>query len=532
MTASFDFEGQAVPAIPGESIAAALTRAGIRGLRVTRSGATRGVFCGMGVCQDCLVEVDGVPNRRACMTKVDGPVLVRRQVAVPRLPLATPTAAQGQTLTPDVLVVGAGAAGLHAALAARGRGARVLLVDERPTDGGQYYKQSAHPGPARDAQAAEGARLMSQVTSSGVVWWRGAEVWGAFADLSGGPTFMVRHGGSGHRIDPARVVLATGAYERPWPVPGWTLPGVMTTGAAQTLLRSYGVVAGQRVLIAGYGPLNLQVACELAAAGAEVVAVAEAAAAPGLRQLPALTRMALTGPRLTWRGRAMLRDLARRGVPVLFGQVLRGVVAEAAGLVAEVGSAGQPSRRFAADVVCLGYGFVPANELARALGCDHADSGLRAVRDGDGRSSLARVFIAGDGAGLGGAPAAVAEGMLAGWAAAADLGFGTDALQLASARRALRRHRRFQRALWSVFASGAQPPVTPDTLICRCEELCADDLMPLIGPEASDLNALKRITRLGMGRCQGRYCAAHLAHWGEGFTPRPPVRPVRIGDIA
>ena len=253
MTVTLDFEGQQVAAIPGESIAAALTRAGIRGLRITRSGAARGMFCGMGVCQDCLVEVDGIANRRACMTKVEGPVQVRRQVAVPRLPLESPVAAagatQGPTLTPDVLVIGAGAAGLHAALAARGRGAGVLLVDERPTDGGQYYKQSAHPGPARDRQAAEGAGLIAKVAASGVTWWRGAEVWGAFA----GPRFMVRHGGSSHRIDPARVVLATGAYERPWPVPGWTLPGVMTTGAAQTLLRSYGVVAGQRVVIAGNG---------------------------------------------------------------------------------------------------------------------------------------------------------------------------------------------------------------------------------------------------------------------------------------
>ena len=519
MTASFDFEGSLVPAIPGESIAAALTRAGIRGLRVTRSGAERGVFCGMGVCQDCLVEVDGLPNRRACMTKVDGAVAVRRQVAVPRLPPAAPPATAGPTLTPDVLVVGAGAAGLHAALAARGRGARVLLVDERPTDGGQYYKQSAHPGPPRDAQAAQGAQLLAEVAASGVVWWRGAEVWGAFGGAFAGPCFMVRQDGFSHRVAPRRVVLATGAYERPWPVPGWTLPGVMTTGAAQTLLRSYGVVVGQRVLIAGNGPLNLQVACELMAAGAEVVAVAEAAPAPGLRHLPSLVAMALNGPRLTQRGRAMLRELGAR---VLFGQVLRGV---GRGLLAEVGPvAGGASQRIAVDVVCLGYGFVPADELARALGC------VPALRDRDGRSSLPQVFIAGDGAGLGGAPAAVAGGMLAGWAAAADLGFGSDALQVASARRALRRHRRFQRALWAVFASGAEAPVTPRTLICRCEELSAADLTPLIGPEVSDLNALKRITRLGMGRCQGRYCAVHLSAEGS-LTPRPPVRPVRIGDI-
>ena len=216
MTVTLDFEGSPVPAIAGESIAAALTRAGIRSLRVTRSGAERGVFCGMEVCQDCLVEVDGTANRSTCMTKVDGAVVMRRQVAVPGLPPAPPAVEQARTLTPDVLVVGAGAAGLHAALAVRGRGAAVLLVDERPTDGRQYFKQCAHPGPARDAQAAHGAQLMAEVAASGAVWWRGAEVWGAF----GGPTLFVRYGGQSHRIDSARVVLTTGAYERPRPVPG------------------------------------------------------------------------------------------------------------------------------------------------------------------------------------------------------------------------------------------------------------------------------------------------------------------------
>ena len=534
------FEGRPVPAHPDESIAAALTRAGIRDLRLTRGGAARGVFCGMGVCQDCLVTVDGIPNRRACMTKVSGPVTVLRQTALAALPTTALPPRPTQTLAPDVLVIGAGAAGLNAALAARQRGADVLLVDERPTDGGQYFKQSAHAGtPPIDAQAAEGQRLVRDCTQTGVTWWRGADVWGAFDPCD----FMVRHDGQSHHVQPRKVILATGAYERPIAVPGWTLPGVMTVGAAQTLLRSYGVVAGKRILLAGHGPLTLQVACELSAAGALVVAVAELSGRPGLTALPALARMALNGPRLLARGYGLLRRLNAQRVPILYGHSLRAVRADGAALLAEVGPRDAKKTAdnltFGVDVVCIGYGFLPANDLARAVGCTYrrdATGMPRAERDGDGRSTVANVFIAGDSAGMGGAPAAAAEGRLAGLAAAADLGLGDDTLPVTIARRALRRHRRFQRALWSVFS--AVPPETDsasDTIICRCEELTMADITPLLGGEAASLNAIKRINRLGMGRCQGRYCAAILAtrlgSGGQDWSPRPPTRPTCIGDI-
>ena len=271
------FEGRPVPARPGETLAAALTAAGELVLRLTRGGAGRGLFCGMGVCQDCLVEVDGVPNRRACMTRIEGPHTIRRQQSPAAAPATVGPLPPAALATPELLVVGGGAGGLAAAAVAAEAGAEVVLLDERPQPGGQYYKQpSASRGAiARpDAQFAGGRALIERARRAGVRLVSGAQAWGAFA----APLEVAAVTPEGAAVyRPRRLVIATGAYERGLPVPGWTLPGVMTTGAAQTLLRSYGVLPGRRVLVAGNGPLNLQVALELARAGAEIVALAELA---------------------------------------------------------------------------------------------------------------------------------------------------------------------------------------------------------------------------------------------------------------
>ena len=317
------FDGQPLAARRGETLAAALTAAGVTTLRTTRGGAPRGLFCGMGVCQDCLVEIDGCPNQRACMTKVEGPLAVRTQRFPPRLDDTREVATVDRpTLTPELLVIGAGAGGLTAAATAAEAGVEVVLVDERPTLGGQYFKQPLEPlvAPFDDPQFTAGRQLIARVKAAGVTIVAGT-VWAASLPLE-----IQVHDRLGSRtIRPRQLIVATGAFERPLPVPGWTLPGVMTTGAAQTLLRSYRVLPGRRIVVAGNGPLNLQVACELHRAGAEIVAVAELAPRPGARSLGTLTRMAVTAPWLVAQGAGYLRELRRAGIPLLHGHVLRSV---------------------------------------------------------------------------------------------------------------------------------------------------------------------------------------------------------------
>jgi len=532
---NLQFDGVEIPARRCESIAAALTRAGIFEFR---NG--RGVFCGMGVCQDCVVDLDGRAVR-ACMTEVAGPHRIRSRSA-PDAPPATLPPIEIEKIpvvTPEVLVIGGGAGGLSAAAAAAEAGAAVVLLDERARPGGQYYKQPARDGrPAHDdRQFADGRALIARARQAGVQIIGKAEVWGAFTPLD--LAVLDETGFSIYR--PRRLIVATGAYERGLPVPGWTLPGVMTTGAAQTLLRSYDVVPGRRVLIAGNGPLNMQVAVELARRGVEVVAVAELAPRLGPRGAAALWGMAITSPGSLRDGIAMLAELQRRRVPVLFGHALLGVDVREGGLVARLGSGS-----FEVDAVCMGYGFLPSNELLRALGCRHGFDARRGhlitERDADCATTVPGIYAVGDCCGLGGARAAAAEGVIAGVAAAGRAPPPGLVRERDMARRDLARHRRFQDALWRLFAAPRPQPM-PDAIVCRCQSVTFRDIEAALLEGLPSIGELKRRTRVGMGSCQGRYCAPLLAELLAQrqfrkldemalFAPRAPVKPVTISEIS
>ncbi|MGK7870154.1 FAD-dependent oxidoreductase [Falsiroseomonas sp. E2-1-a20] len=528
------FDGRPISALPGESLAAALTASGEMVLRHTRGGAPRGLHCGMGACFDCLVTIDGRPNQRACLAKVLPGMAVESAVPAQPAPLAAPPPAQAEEMACDVLVVGAGPAGLSAAIAAAEAGCSVVALDERDAPGGQYLKPLAasHAHAAPDRQFRQGAELRARALAAGVRFRFGATVWGGFAadeiaTLVEGANVVFR---------PRRLVIAAGSHERPVPIPGWTLPGVMTTGCLQTLARANRVSPGQRVVIAGNGPLNLQLACELVEGGVQVAAVLEAAPNPGFAGLRQALRLAAAAPDLAWDGARYLAVLRRAGVPVMWGT--RPLAAEGEGRFAAL-LAGTPSGeiRIAADALALNLGFQPETGLARALGCAHlfVDSGLgrlETVTEADGRTSLPTVFAVGDGAQVGGARIAFARGRLAGLAAARDL--KPDLPDDAATRRALARAVGFQDALWRFFAVPEfdAAGIADATIVCRCEEVTAGALRSAMAEGAGSLGAVKKATRAGMGRCQGRMCGATVARitgaseeagWA---APRAPLKPV------
>ena len=558
---SFVFDGRPVTATAGQSLAAALTAAGMLSLQDTAMGSARGVFCGMGVCQECLVVVDGVPNQRACMFKVTRPLTGARQTIAAGLPTGRglpPVSLEDYVIeTPQILVIGGGAGGLSSALAARRAGASVVLLDERGTAGGQYYKQPAFPGaPTLDAQQGEGRALVEAVVEAGVCVVPQCEVWAAFPTEGAAAEIVALEPRGTRRFRPSRLIVATGAYEPGLVVPGWTLPGVMTTGAAQTLWRSYRTLPGRSVLIAGNGPLNMQVAYEFAKAGATVVAVAETAFAPGVGSLRALASMAMMDWDLMRAGLRYRMGLAIYRVPLLYRHVVTRIERAKDGLVATLArlegrEATGHARQFQADVVCLGYGFQPSNEILRSLGARHdydaARGQLVAQRSGDGATTVAGVYGVGDCCGVGGARAAVAEGTLAGVAAARSVGMAAPdaALVEAQAQRRLVRGRRFDDALWSLFHAPrfAYELADSDTIVCRCEEVSLGQLEAALADGRPSIGEVKQRTRAGMGRCQGRYCAPAIGallaeRQGRGldefslFAPRAPVKPVALADLA
>ena len=540
---SFFFDGHPIGFRKGQSVAAALSEAGIRSLRQTAKEASRGIFCGMGVCQDCLVTIDGVPNQRACMTPSTMGLSVEPQVAFPVLEdmPSAPKPKPARILEPDVAIIGGGAGGLSAAIAARNAGASVVVLDERKVAGGQYYKQSASQPPL-DAQQREGATLLKRAQESGAEILGSVEIWGAFD----GPLFMADGAGAALIIRPRTAIIATGAYERPCMVPGWTLPGVMTTGAAQTLWRSYRTLPGKRIAVCGSGPLNVQVALELAEGGSDVALVAEGASAPWQHPWHALS--ALTAdPALVLKGLGMMRDLKRRGIALRNQTTLKNIDAEGERLRATFKTASGTEFSETVDVVCMNDGFEPQNEILRLLGAqmkyDAAFGHLRCERDARMETSVQHIFAVGDCAGLGGAPAARVEGAIAGRVAAARAGFG-DGYDLFSQQRSLARHRRFQANLWRMHDVSPKSPdkESRETIVCRCEEITLGDILDGLETKPGHVGTLKRATRVGMGRCQGRYCgpvATRLVAQATGnpvddysnFAPRVPIKPVSIASI-
>ena len=553
------FEGQAVTARNGESVAAALVNSGHLGCRTTSAGAERGVFCGMGVCSECAVTIDGQPGRLACMTKITPGMVVEMNPPVRPVDTLQTTELLDEVIDCEVLVIGAGPAGLQAALSAAHSGAQVVVLDERASLGGQYFKQPSTHFSVReerlDHQYREGRELMHSLDDAGVQFRLSTRVWGA---APGGEVYAT----SADRrllLKARSLILASGAYERGVPFPGWTLPGVMTTGAAQTLLRSYLVAAGNNILVSGNGPLNLQVAAELTRANVDVVAVAETAPLWRPSNIAHLARMMVAAPAYGREGLSYVTDLLKARVPIL----ARSAIIEAQGegrvevaIVAKLDKFGYAvpgsEKSFSVDSVCVGFGFIGSSELARSLGCSHhidASSGSVVIeRDRNGRTSAQGVWVIGDGGSVKGAQVAQSMGKLAGADAASCVGAtrgSGDRHETARNVQILSRQEKFQRSLWQQFKAPrlVDQLATPATIICRCEEITLAEVDASLDSWTGSAGSLKRVTRAGMGKCQGRYCSPILTELAarvtgvevdklSGFIPQAPFLPTSASALA
>jgi glycine/D-amino acid oxidase-like deaminating enzyme/bacterioferritin-associated ferredoxin len=563
----FTFDGETIEAMPGESIASALVAAGKRVGRHTQNGNPRDIFCGMGVCFDCLVIVKDLGAVRSCMTKVSPGMEVMGwpESGLPDAdslaPLAVLPAGDLNRKRCQLAVIGAGPGGLAAAKAAAESGIGVVLFDERSMPGGQFYKQmipslhgsADHP---LDRQYTEGLQLIKDVQAAGCRILSGALVWRGSYDQDGNLELSVLHEGSALYYYPEQLIIATGAYDEPLPLPGWTLPGVMTAGAAQTFVRSYGVVPEGPVVVAGNGPLILQAAYELSRSGAEIAALISSAAI-SFDKLPDLVGMMLNNPKISLQGMCYLWELKRRRIPMITGHVVTRITGKTraeAVVYAPVDFKGNvkksAEKRIEARTICQCYGLLPASELPRQLGCrfEPASAGtgdLVAVRGKDGQSSLPSVYIVGEAGGIGGAYMAIYQGRLAGWSVAEKLGKTVPVKFRHESLQEFDRHRNFESHLSKALSGPALglKLADDDTYICRCEEVTLAKIKEAIARGVTDMGTLKRLTRAGMGLCQGRYCGPYLARLlaeerGSPLTekeynmPQPPLKPIPLLVIA
>ncbi|MFE9355254.1 FAD-dependent oxidoreductase [Streptomyces olivaceoviridis] len=458
------------------------------------------------------------------------------------------------TERPRLAVVGAGPAGLAAALAAAARGVRVTLVDAADQAGGQFYRQPAAALGARRPQALHHQwrtweRLRDGLdrhrTAGRITHLTDHHVWCVARDSASGAFAVHALLGpaqeDGVTVHADAVLLATGAYERVLPFPGWTLPGVVTAGGAQAMLKGGLVLPGRRVVVAGTGPLLLPVAAGLAAAGALVAALVESAG-PGalLHRAPALAAQ----PGKLAEGAGYAARLLRHGVRTLARHTVvaaHGADRLEAVTVAALGRDGRPrpgsARRIPCDTLAVGHGMLPHTDLAETLGC--ALSGTAVRVDAEQRTDVPGVWAAGEATGVGGAALALAEGHIAGRSAAARLrGTAPDPGGWGAAARTRARLRAFATALDAVYAppAGWADRVPDETVVCRCEEVTAGEVRGAVDSlGAGDLRTVKLLTRAGMGWCQGRMCAPAVAGLtGCPLTAgrRPFARPVPLGVLA
>lgn len=445
----------------------------------------------------------------------------------------------------DVAVVGAGPAGLAAASLAARSGLTTILFDEQASPGGQLYRGIlAAPVPDRallgpDYWAGEG--IARELFASGAEYFADAKVWSLTPQLEIG----VSMGGGSALLNAKRVIIATGALERPFPIPGWTLPGVMTAGGAQALLKSSAMVPSGRTVIAGSGPLLWLLASQFLNAGVEIERILDTT--PRENRARALPHVGgfLFSPYLS-KGLALLAAVRRR---VKIENGVTGLAAEGGDKLAAVSyrTASGVSQTLPADHLLLHQGVVPNVNLAMAAGIEHRwnDEQLcfTPVLDGNGAAGNG-IYIAGDGAGIGGGQAAAWRGVLA----ASDVVHGVRPDVARPSQRyaiaALARFGRGRRFLDLLYRPAAAMRIPEgDTIACRCEEVTAAQVTETAKLGCSGPNQMKAFLRCGMGPCQGRLCGltvTELIAQARGVSPqevgyyriRPPVKPITVDELA
>ena len=460
----------------------------------------------------------------------------------------------------DFVIIGSGPGGIAAAIKAAQAGVNVTLLDENERPGGQVFRQFEKGFKVADPDALgpdfkEGKELLHQFNSmqDKIRYLNNTLVWGIFNDR----TLALARNKASSSLRFKHLLVATGAYDRPVPFPGWTLPGVFTAGGAQKLVKSERVLPGQNILLAGTGPLQLVLADQIIQAGGRIEAILEAG------NVGQNWFQGLIGIWGNWdfliEGLRYLHSIQKAAVPLLRSHIIleargNGQVEEA--VIATVDKSWRPrlntARSIKVDTICLGYGLVSSTELTMLAECEHKydlrQGGYIPLRKANMETSVPGIYAVGDGAGVAGRKVAIQEGCIAGISVASALGCISHAKagqQIRPYHKKLSKINRFRKVLddISLPRPGLYELASDDTVICRCEDVTLKQLKAALADDTIQIKDFKRMTRMGMGPCEGRMCGPAviemLRHRLNAsaedvgcLKPRPSIKPVALGVLA
>jgi NADPH-dependent 2,4-dienoyl-CoA reductase/sulfur reductase-like enzyme len=425
----------------------------------------------------------------------------------------------------------------------------VAVIDDQPTPGGQVWRNAEAASEAQRAllgpQYAAGRALIARFRASGADYRSATEAW----RIEPGWRVHCRSDAGVATLQAEHLVLACGAQERPVPFPGWTLPGVLTVGAAQTLLKQTGDIPTGAVWIAGSGPLCLLYMKQLLAAGGRINGFLNTAPVVTLPDVAPHLLSALRGWRDLMRGAGWIAELRRAGIRSVRVRAVEAVGGDRLQAVRYETADGRRVEE-PASVLLVHEGIIPALHAPMSLGCEIRWNERQACfaprTDACGATSVDRLYLAGDVAGIEGADAAVLSGAICGQAIAARLNRSPPDAIASSTLQAARAGRRAVRPLLDTLYRPRHATLAPadSVIVCRCEEVTADRIRAAVVSSGSGAhNAVKAHTRAGMGPCQGRQCALTVAALIAAATAQPmseiglpnvrdPLKPITLGEIA
>ena len=478
MKIKFQFENIVYSANSGDSIASALISNKI--FEINNNGLSkRGIFCGMGVCHECLVEVNGENNVRACMRKLDNNAIIfkQKQIKITKFKNDSSYQKKGrESFSSDLLIIGGGIGGLSAALAASNCGVNTILIDDREKLGGQFCKQPIiGENATSDDQVILGKKLINKVINNGVKVFTNSSVFAIFENKE----ILAIKDNELITFRPKKIIFSTGAYEKGYPVKGWTLPGVMTTGAMQGLLKGYNVLAGKKILMCGNGPFILHVAKELKKGGAIIIAISEKSSKPNIFDYKIMFQLLLNSFKLFLKGIRYLLFLKLNGIPIYYNHEISSIEQNANGLTATImNTGGNDHKSFEVDCICLGYGFNSSNNMLRYLNCRHDYNSelncLVTFRYDDLQTTVKDIYAIGDCVKISGAQVAELEGNISGYNVAESLGYEIVSEYLKEknlCKIKLHKLEKFQNNLWKLYKSNNYnlANLNKEIEICRCE---------------------------------------------------------------